>query len=124
MKKAKLKSAIPQLPSGDIDKTASFFQTKLGFEVWAKYPDQRHLIVGRGDAELHFWQPDTEQIAHTLGSQSSCYIHVKNIELLFSEFKQAGAPFGYELTSQPWGMKEMQVNDPYGNAIRFGESAD
>jgi hypothetical protein len=29
--------------------------------------------------------------------------------------------FRYELTTQPWGMHEMQIDDPYGNAIRFGE---
>ena len=26
-----------------------------------------------------------------------------------------------EMTIQPWGMHEMQIDDPYGNAIRFGE---
>lgn len=35
--------------------------------------------------------------------------------------KRLGAPFRYELRVQPWGMTEMQIDDPYGNAIRFGE---
>lgn len=26
-----------------------------------------------------------------------------------------------ELKQMPWGMNEMQVDDPYGNAIKFGE---
>ena len=25
-----------------------------------------------------------------------------------------------EMTTQSWGMHEMQIDDPYGNAIRFG----
>ena len=121
MRKAKLKCAIPQLPTGDIEKTANFCETKLGFEVWEKYPEQKHLIVGRGNVELHFWQADSEETAKELGSQSSCYIRVKDIEVLFSELKENKAPFRYELTNRPWGMKEMQIDDPYGNAIRFGE---
>lgn len=124
VKKPKLKIAIPQLPSGDIEKTADFFATVLGFEVLAKFPEHNHLIVARGSAEIHFWQLDTEQHAHDLGSESSCYIRVKNIESLFSELRDRKAPFRYELTLQPWGMNEMQVDDPYGNAIRFGEPID
>jgi len=40
---------------------------------------------------------------------------------LCEEFKARGAPFAYELALQLWGMNEMQINDPFGNAIRFGE---
>ena len=87
----------------------------------AKFPEHNHLIVQRGPAEIQFWQASTEEVAREIGIQSSCYIRVQNIESLFQEYKENGAPFGYELTEQPWGMNEMQVNDPYGNAIRFGE---
>ncbi len=58
------------------------------------------------------------------GALPKDYIRVKNISLLYEEFKHRQTPFGYELTQQPWGMNEMQVNDPYGNAIRFGEVSD
>lgn len=121
MRKPILSSAIPQLPTGDIKKTAEFFESVLNFEIVEMFPDYNHLIVKRGNAEIHFWQASTEAEAKSIASQSSCYIRVDNIEVLFSEFKTKGAPFAYELTNQPWGMNEMQVNDPYGNAIRFGE---
>ena len=117
-----LKQAIPQLPTGDIDKTASFFETKLGFSIVQKYPEQGHLILARDNIELQFWQAPTEEDAKTVAMQSSCYIRVQSIDELFAEFQGNDATFGYELTDQPWGVKEMQVNDPYGNAIRFGES--
>lgn len=124
MSKAKLNPAIPQLPTGDIDRTAAFFESKLNFVIAARYPEYKHLIVQRGQAEIHFWQAPTEAEAKAIASQSSCYIRVENIEALFAELKETGAPFAYELTRQPWGMKEMQINDPYGNAIRFGEQFD
>ncbi len=116
-----LSPAISQLPTGDIEKTADFFESKLNFIVAEKFPKHKLIIVKRGDTEIHFWQAPTENEAKAIACQSSCYIRVKNIEALFTEFKAAGAPFAYELTKQPWGMNEMQINDPYGNAIRFGE---
>ena len=119
-----LSPAIPQLPTGDIDKTAEFFESKLGFVVAEKFPEYKHLIIRRGEAEIHFWQAPTDSEARAIACQSSCYIRVKSIQALFSEFKANGATFAYELSRQPWGMHEMQVNDPYGNAIRFGEEYD
>ena len=116
--------AIPQLPTGDINKTADFFESRLGFTVLQKYPEQGHLILCRGNAEIQFWQASSEEEAKTIAMQSSCYIRVTNITKLYEEFKSNGAPFGYDLTEQPWGMKEMQVNEPYGNAIRFGENVE
>ncbi len=57
-----------------------------------------------------------------MGQESSCYIRVENIQLFFEELKMKNVNFRYELTRQPWGMNEMQIDDPYGNAIRFGEA--
>lgn len=121
MSNAILSQAIPQLPTGDIEKTAEFFEFILNFEIAEKIPEFNHLIVKRGNAEIHFWKASTEAEAKSIGGQSSCYIRVENIDAQFKEYKAKDAPFAYELTKQPWGMYEMQVNDPYGNAIRFGE---
>lgn len=121
MSQSTLSAAIPQLPSGDIQVTADFFTGKLGFEVAAIYPEHRHLIVRRGAAEIHFWQAGSEQEAKHYGSASSCYIRVARIESLYREFQERSVGFRYGLTRQPWGMNEMQIDDPYGNAIRFGE---
>ena len=117
----KLSPAFPQLPTGNIDRTAAFFVEQLGFRVKAKFPTQKFLIVEREDAEIHFWTAETDADAREVGSNSSCYIRVEEIDELYKEFKARGVRFRYELTKQPWGMYEMQIDDPYGNAIRFGE---
>lgn len=121
MSQSTLSPAIPQLPSGDIGTTQRFFEQQLGFEVVASFPEHRFLIVRRGAAEIHFWQAPSEAEAIAIGRQSSCYIRVENVAGLFDEFRRRGLTFRYELTRQPWGMNEMQLDDPYGNAIRFGE---
>ncbi len=121
MEEFKLGSAIPQLPTADIDKTADFFEKYLGFKVVLKLPEHKFLSVRRGLAEIHFWVALSEAEARFLGSSISCYIRVENILPFFEELKDRKATFRYELTRQPWGMHEMQIDDPYGNAIRFGE---
>src|SRR5262245_56231430 len=109
MTQSTLGQAIPQLPSGDISVTEKFFNSTLGFQTVAKYPQNGFLIVKRGDAEIHFWQTATEAQAKKIGGDSSCYIRVTNIEPLFKEFKAKNVPFRYELEKKPWGMHEMQI---------------
>lgn len=117
-----LSPAIPQLPSGNLQRTADFFRGYLGFGEFKLFKEHGHLIVEREQVEIHFWDAGSEEEAKRYGSASSCYIRVRNIGSLYEELKARGAPFRYELTLQPWGMNEMQIDDPYGNAIRFGES--
>lgn len=116
-----LSPAIPQLPSGDIEKTADFFEKYLGFEVVAKMKEHQFLIVKRGAAEIHFWEAKTEADARKVASESSCYIRIKNIHSFFEEIKSRNTQFRYELQRMPWGMHEFQVDDIFGNAIKFGE---
>lgn len=118
-----LEPAIPQLPSGDLQRTADFYRDRLGFTKFKHFPAHGHLIVRRGPVEIHFWAAGSEEEARHYGEASSCYIRVRNIAPPFEELKRRQAPFRYELTLQPWGMNEMQVDDPDGNAIRFGEVA-
>lgn len=116
-----LSPAIPQLPSGNIDETALFFEKFLGFQNIALIKEHKLLIVKRGQAEIHFWEAESPETARKIGIQSSCYVRVKSIETLFNELKTRKVTFRYELKEMPWGMREMQIDDPFGNAIKFGE---
>lgn len=121
MTNSKLLPAIPQLPSGDLQVTADFFKKHLGFEISWLSQEHRLAILKRDETEIHFWKTNTIEDANNFGQVSSCYIRVKNIKQLFTEFKTNKTPFRYELTQQPWSMHEMQIDDPFGNAIKFGE---
>ena len=122
MKDSDLGPARPQLPSGNIEITELFFNQILKFPTVAKYSGHGYLIVKRGDAEIHFWQTSTPEEGKQYGSLSSCYIHVKDLEAIFHEYKKSKVIFRCELEKKPWGMNEMQIDDPFGNAIRFGEA--
>lgn len=119
MLKTRLTTVVPQLPSSDLTLSKKFMTEKLGFECLADYGEM--IILKRDSTELHFWKCPDQKTAKALAEQSSCYFKVSNIKPLFEAFKSTGTEFGYELEEKPWGMNEMQVNDPDGNAIRFGE---
>ncbi len=117
----KLNVAIPQLPSGNLDETEAFFQDFLGFKTLVKYSEHGFLSLAREKAEVHFWKATSNEEAIEVGKMSSCYILVDQIEELFKELKDKNVKFRYSLTNQPWGMKEFQIDDPFKNAIKFGE---
>ncbi|OYT73948.1 MAG: bleomycin resistance protein [Chloracidobacterium sp. CP2_5A] len=119
-----LSPAIPQLSSGNLQRTADFYRDCLGFTEFKLFPEGGYLIARRETVEIHFWLAGSEEEAKRYGSASGCYIRVRNIGPLYEELRRRGAPFRYGLTRQPWGMREMQVDDPFGNAIRFGEALE
>ena len=118
-----VEKAIPQLPSGNLKETEAFYKT-IGFKTNVLLEEYGFLSLSRGEVEVHFWKTPTIEKAHELGSQSSCYIKVKNIASLFQDYVEINIRFRYPLTRQPWGMNEFQIDDPYGNAIKFGEKVD
>ncbi|SMF82240.1 bleomycin resistance protein [Pseudobacteriovorax antillogorgiicola] len=116
----KISNAIPQLPSFDLMLTKNFYES-LGFSCAALLTEHGIAILERDDIVLHFWKTDSEEQAQEYGKVSSCYLIVEGIDQLYQEFQHNRVTFRYGLQTMPWGMREMQVDDPYGNAIKFGE---
>lgn len=69
-------------------------------------------MVERDGISLHF----TVSAGHSV-----CWIGVSNIEALYQQYVPTGA-IQSPLTSQPWGMKEFFLCDPFRNLLLFGES--
>jgi catechol 2,3-dioxygenase-like lactoylglutathione lyase family enzyme len=112
-----LDSAAPILASLDIERTVSFFCSRLGFSRVYVEPGAWGIVT-RDAIQIHFWPCSDRHIAEN----TSCRIHVTGIEQLYSEFEPLGvvhpnAPLG----SKPWGAVEFGVLDPDGNLITFAE---
>lgn len=112
-----LQQAVPVLASLNIDKTVNFYKEKLDFDKLG-WKDANYAVMGRDNIEIHFWKCNNK--LHP--ENTSCYIHVTDVEILYAEMKQAGVvhPNG-PLTKQPWGMHEFAILDEDGNMIKFGE---
>lgn len=113
-----LQRAVPVLASLDIDKTVTFYQEKLGFDKIG-WKDKDYAVIGRDHVEVHFWKCNNKLFPEN----TSCYIHVTDVDGLYNELKAKGVihPNG-PLKTQPWGMREFAVLDEDGNCIKFGQS--
>ena len=103
---------IPILASLNIDKTQSFYEEKLGFKLVGKMDD--YIILQRSNLELHLWLAPSRDIAE----QTACIVHVRDIEILYNEYKPQGVVVA-DLETKPWGTYQFVVHDDDGNQITF-----
>ena len=108
--------AAPVLAALDIEKTVLFYEEKLGFERILVTNDT-YGIVRRGAVHIHFWHCHDKYIA----DNTSCYIYVEGIDLLFQEYQATGVPIAGALESKPWGVREFAILDLNGNLLKIGE---
>jgi catechol 2,3-dioxygenase-like lactoylglutathione lyase family enzyme len=112
-----LTSAAPVLASLHIERTVSFYCTRLGFSrvyvdpgVWG--------IVSRDSIQIHFWPCHDKSFAEN----TSCRVYVRGIDALFAELQPQGVVHpNAPLAQKPWGSREFGVLDLDGNLIIFAE---
>ena len=102
-------SIAPRFLVGDMEQALAFY-AQLGFAT--TYRDGEFAMVERDGISLHF----TLAFGHRV-----CWIGVTNIEALYQQYLPTGA-IQSAITSQPWGMKEFFLCDPFRNLLLFGES--
>jgi catechol 2,3-dioxygenase-like lactoylglutathione lyase family enzyme len=117
-------SAVPILPSRNLDETLEFYE-QLGFELrGAPIEKYRYLIIGRGSIEVHFWDaPDVDPLT----TDASCYIRVDDADALHREWEAVGVQSdpvtGSRLmppTDTEYGLREFALVDKSGNLLRVG----
>jgi hypothetical protein len=113
-------SSTPVLASLDIERSAEFFASKLGFGK-VHVVQGVYGIVSNGSVEIHFWPCTDRRIAEATG----CRVQVQAIEALHALCeKHAIVHPNAPLANKPWGTKEFAILDPDGNLITFYEYTD
>lgn len=114
MEKPKIQNIITQLPVLDFTKSKQFYIETLGCTLMGEYDDL--LIFFWDGLELHLWKCNDK----TIPENSSCYIRVNTIDLLFEHYQKK--LYGkIKISDRPWGMREFYITDPSGNLLKFGE---
>ena len=116
--------AVPVLPSRDLHETLEFY-SHLGFELrGAPIEQYRYLIIGRGTVELQFWDaPNVDPLT----TDASCYIRVRDADVLYEEWRRIGVPSDAATGSRlvppgdtDYGLREFALVDRSGNLLRIG----
>ncbi len=114
------KHAIPVVRVKSSSRAEEFYCGLLGFELRFAYrPDQSSLdpcYMGlvRDTAAVHVSSFAGDGIAG-----AAVYLLVDDVDAIARELKDNGATVTLEQTDQTWGNREMYVEDPDGNSVRF-----
>jgi len=95
----------------------AYYHDALGFKLDWDYGEPADFgSVSRGDGQIF--------LAQGGGGGSWIMMFVRDVDKLHKEFAERKAIIKMPPTDMPWGMREMQVEDPDGNVMRFGSSLD
>jgi ankyrin repeat protein len=110
--------AIPILNVKSVPNSIAYYVNKLGFrKEWDWGAPATFGCVTRDGVKLFLCQ----------GGQGApgtwVSIFVQDVDLLFDEYRRRGATIRQEPTNFPWGIREMNVEDPDGHRLRMGSTA-
>ena len=110
-------SAVPIVPSREIEASVGWYRDRLGFEVF--HTEGEYGIVGRGETWIHFWGPSGIE---PKDSMTMIRIGVRGIDEIFAHCQTEGIVHpNAPLRTQPWGFREFAVCDHDGNLVTFFE---
>ncbi|MBI5949676.1 MAG: VOC family protein [Chloroflexi bacterium] len=109
-----LLSMRPNLPVRDLAAAVAFYRDVLGFGV-------AHEDAGAGFALMRGGGAELALVSDEASLPQGAYLYVTAVETAYRRCADAGAHITYELTLEPWGLRNFVVEDPSANKIAIGE---
>jgi catechol 2,3-dioxygenase-like lactoylglutathione lyase family enzyme len=112
----RFEAITPRLPVSDVEKALAFYVDQLGFSLgwkWGNPPT--HANACRDSIAIDLIASPAAQTGTAMA-----YIHILGIDAYFAELKGRGVESS-NLDSRPYGMRDFEVVDPFGNRLAFGE---
>lgn len=119
-----LRSAIPVLKVSSSKDAERFYEDKLGFTKQFEYrPDETrtdpcYMGLTRDNAYIHLSSFPGDSVAGC-----AVYVITDDVDTVYAEFTSRGVNVGLEPTDQSWSNREMYIDNPDGNSIRFVQEA-
>jgi catechol 2,3-dioxygenase-like lactoylglutathione lyase family enzyme len=106
----------PRLPVPDVEKALTFYVDKLGFALgwkWGNPPTHANACRDTVAVDL---------IASPSGRSGTAmaYIQIRGVDAYFAELQARNVACS-DLADRPYGMRDFEVVDPFGNRLAFGE---
>ncbi|MBW7924563.1 MAG: VOC family protein [Burkholderiaceae bacterium] len=119
---SELLRSVPVLQISNVERSCEFYCGKLGFKKnWQHQFEPglpRFVSISRGAVTLFLTEhPES-------ASGALVYLYVEDVDALARELQSHGAIIDQGPTSQPWGMREIQLHDPDGNRLRLGQDIE
>ena len=118
-------STAPELVVKDIRRSTAFYKDGLGFPHVAQFFDPpRYAIARREGAIVHFTLAEGTPIPpsnRTAGEIWDAYVEVVGVDVLAQELRSRGVKLQRGPEDTFYGAREIEVVDPDGYHIAFGE---
>jgi len=105
--------ATPIFRVGDLDASLRFYVEQLGFRIDWRGDEDLFASVSRGRCTLFL----------CVGGQGHpggwIWVGMSDVDELHAELRTKNVQIRSEPENYPWGSREMHVQDPDGNVIRF-----
>jgi predicted lactoylglutathione lyase len=106
---------VPILRVSDFSASMMYYTERLGFaKAWEYGEPASFGCVKRDSIELFLSLGGQGQV----GTWISMF--VQDVDVLFEELRRRGAKIVRDPVDEPWGVREMHVQDPDGHTFRFG----
>ncbi|MBB6110475.1 hypothetical protein SAMN05421821_106283 [Mucilaginibacter lappiensis] len=124
---SKLNFITPFFIVSNLKDSVSFYENKLGFEVWYTGPDDSPYwaMVGRGSVSIMLKviiddiKPIPNHTRHEWASWDA-YISTEEPDTLFEEFSSTGITFRKPIHDNSDGLRGFEVMDADGYVLFFG----
>ncbi|MEM7102925.1 MAG: VOC family protein [Bacteroidota bacterium] len=104
----------------DLEKSANYYKTQLGFETW--WSGEGWHFLKRGNFRVMLGEcPSDRSAFETKNHAYFAYIDVGNIDSLYTELQSKDIEILSELSDKPWGQREFAIRTIDGHRIMFGE---
>lgn len=109
----------------DLDRSVAYYRDRLGFDCEVYGDPPTFASARRDDATILLALTDEpERIVphwHIVENMWNAYIRVDDVDRLYAEIQERGAPIDYTIYDAPHGFREFGVQDPDGHDIAFGQ---
>lgn len=125
---ARLTGSSAVLLVADLERSIEYYRDRLGFSCEA-YGDPPDFCVAKRDDAIILMAlcDDAERIVpnwRIVDKVWNVYIRVDDVEAIYAELKERGAPIDYSIYDAPSGFREFGVQDPDGHDIGIGQPID
>lgn len=118
-----VRQIVPLFFTANIALNLAYYKDKLGFDCLGMWQDPPvYAIVARDEHAIHFRcaEPPTANPDKYSDELLDAYIHVENVDALYSEYAARGVEFTRKLANMPWKSREFVVKDCEGRLLAFG----
>lgn len=118
---AKITGSRYVLAVRDLAKSATYYQSQLGFNTWWSGEGWHFLRRGLFMVMLGECQDDRSAF-ETRNHSYFAYIDIEHIEVLYQEYQEKAVDIIAELEDKPWGQREFAIRTIDGHRIMFGQA--